>query len=148
MMEHQRVRDQLVLIDDPELPAPERQRLLAHVAVCRECAADLQHWRSLHGALAGAPQPAPSEVFVEAVMRRVSPAAAPVRRRWTVPWWIPQLGLGLAGVVCLLTLAQPSTPVTTGTLLLAGVPRGAEWEFASEAPDAGALFNQTAESSP
>ena len=152
-MEHRMVQETLWMLDDPELAKADRQAILSHLDQCVECAQLVQQWRRVQGMVARVSPPAPSEAFVEGVMDRVllppAPGLSPARSRWVIPWWVaPQLGIGLAGVLFALLFVQPQPMIATETLLLAGSPDGAEWEFSSQAPDAQLLLNTSAEEAP
>jgi hypothetical protein len=64
----------------------ELQAATAHVSECPRCAAELESYRTLFGALAGLPRFAPSPDFADAVMARVQVAPqeslAVALRRW------------------------------------------------------------------
>lgn len=148
-MEHRHIHDKLVMSNDPELSAAERQAILAHEHRCNECSVLARRWRNAQLALRSAAAPDASEAFVEAVMRRLpAEVTQPAPLRWATPaWLVPRLAIGLAGMLLALILAdQESTILGTETLLLAGMPDGAAWEFAADMPDAALLLNTTTES--
>ena len=148
-MTHAQMQEALISVDDPELPASQRDALLAHAAACGECALVLRQWRSASSALARASGLTASETFVADVMRRLpergGPGAAP--SRWTVPaWLIPRLGVALAVAVLAVLLWHREPSLSTETLLLASAPEGSAWEFSSDTPDAALLLDLTTES--
>jgi hypothetical protein len=95
---------------DGELDAEERARVAAHLQTCHDCSEYvrvLQNNSSLVKALRTPRAPAS---VTEAAMRQVSAmtrlAAAPrPRRRFSFAWPLPALGIGLAGLAAVLTLA-------------------------------------------
>ena len=150
-MTHQTVQDQVWMMRDRELPAPERQALQAHVAACRDCAETARRAGVLQQLLATAPQPVASEAFVQAVLSRLpapEPAARPIRVRPVIsPWQVlERMGLGVAAAtLTVAVLIRPQPAIATETLLRSDWPEQEGWAFSNESPEVNLLLGSTME---
>ena len=64
MNEHDTIRELLALAAAGALDAREEQRLQQHLAACPVCAAEMERWHGLTGALRRLPTPQPSAALV------------------------------------------------------------------------------------
>ena len=145
-MNHHVMQETIWMLQDGELPDADRQAVLAHLKTCTECTALAHRWQVTQRLMARMPELEVSEAFVSAVMDRLPPAPAsqPARQRWALPWWIvPQLEMGMAGVLLALLLIKPQPAIATEALLLSGSPDDSHWEFSSHTPDPNLLLHST-----
>ena len=109
-MEHEKIREKVLLLRDGELPASEKSGVEAHLKECPSC-------RELHDAvcrirpmLFSAPEPPPSEDFVSGVMTLIDNVGAreSIESGIDLPlrWWVPAFSFGLAGAVLLAALPR------------------------------------------
>ena len=121
-MEHQAASERLSAFYDGELGDAERQAVARHVDQCMACREAVDAWRRTARALFPAPEPQPTEAFVQRVMAAIEPRpAAPwvIRLPDLSRWLAPALGIGLA--MAALVMLQPSRreAFSTDALLLA-----------------------------
>jgi len=84
MSEHDAVRELLALAAAGALDAEEQRRIEQHLAGCAACAAELDGWRNLAGALKRLPTPRPSPALVEQTRARAEwQLAAAAEHRWS-----------------------------------------------------------------
>lgn len=81
MSEHDSIRELLALAASGALDAEEEQRVTRHLATCEACAAELESWRSLTGALRRLPTPQPSATLVERTYAQAASELAAQARR-------------------------------------------------------------------
>ena len=72
MSEHDSIRELLTLAASGVLDADEERRVQRHLATCSGCAAELESWRSLTGALRRLPTPQASAAMVERTRAQVT----------------------------------------------------------------------------
>ncbi len=83
MSEHEAIRELLVLAVAGALDADEQRRVEQHLAGCAACAAELDAWHDLTGALKRLPTPQPPAALVERTRARAEwQLAAAAERRW------------------------------------------------------------------
>jgi len=122
-MEHEEIREKVLLLRDGELSASERIAVEEHLKGCPAC-------RELHEAvcrivpmLFNEPSPPSSEAFVLDVMARIEQedAAQPVESMVELPfrWWAPAFSVGLAAAVLLAASPRRQEPVTVESIFSA-----------------------------
>ena len=116
-MDHRTMRDQIMALCDGELAGSERQAADAHLSACAECREWVAQWTRTSAVLFRAPAVAPSEVFVERVMRRIAaprPRSAPslTAARWLMPFF------GAVAAMTLAVMFVPQGAISVDTLLL------------------------------
>ncbi|MBI4396111.1 MAG: zf-HC2 domain-containing protein [Elusimicrobia bacterium] len=86
-MDHKDVKERILTHYDGELPPGERAAVEDHLKTCVECSLLLREWKTTAGAFFSVPPVAPSEAFVQRVMRKMDqePKETPSRFRLTVP---------------------------------------------------------------
>lgn len=140
MRAHEELRERLHAYRDGELPPVESRAVADHLKGCPECAAELERWERVAGALLKGRRTASSEAFVGRVMARIAeeelaeapaaqtlgPAAQTLGPAGGVWWLAPAFALA-AGLLALLW-PWGSAPLAEG-LLLSGAP---SWAFGSQ----------------
>jgi anti-sigma factor RsiW len=122
-MQHDKMREKVLLLRDGELPASEKYGVEAHLMECPSC-------RQLHEAvcrigpmLFNEPEPPPSEDFLSSVMTRIDHVAAvePTESGIDLPlrWWVPTFSFGLAAAALLAALPRQQSPLTVESLFSA-----------------------------
>ena len=119
-MDHKALQDQLFALYDGELTGAARRTVEDHLLDCAACRAVLAQWKQVAGVVFQPPAVAPSEAFVQGVMRRIAPAAP---RRSHLPRWILQgrwlvPAMGLAVVLFVMTRGPIQQTVSVESLLL------------------------------
>jgi anti-sigma factor RsiW len=98
-MNHAQALHHLDELFDGALPPALAADVDRHVQACSHCQAALARRAALSRSLSGQPVKPPSDILVQAVMRRIAagdrPASAPVLDRWLMP----SLAAGLAAAV-------------------------------------------------
>ncbi|MCH7477083.1 MAG: zf-HC2 domain-containing protein [SAR324 cluster bacterium] len=116
-MNHDEIREKVLLLRDGNLPGPERAEIDNHLKGCPPCrktAADLERVGAL---ITSQPEPDPSENFVNAVMGRIEEGDARIGGLGTIElpfrWWAPAFAVGMAALalVALPALEEPRGPV-------------------------------------
>ncbi len=83
MTDHEAIRNLLPLAAAGALEAPEEERVAGHAATCAACAAELERWRQLAGALRRLPTPVAPAGLVERTRARLErQIAAEAEHRW------------------------------------------------------------------
>ena len=84
MNEHDRMRELLALGAADTLDSAEEHELAAHLASCKECAAEMEKWRELSAALYRLPAPqAPAQLVERVRHQMVASGFAEIERRQT-----------------------------------------------------------------
>lgn len=151
MSEHDEVRELIALAAAGALSAEEVRKVEAEVAVCAECAAELESLRAVAGALRNAPPPAVPDGLVARAVAGVRQAeASRAERRWSdailgfllllgwtvslLVWWLFRLFTG--GGVAVLGLSFGNPVVWLGaTTLLAWLTAGVAAAVLAFRPD-------------
>jgi anti-sigma factor RsiW len=122
-MEHNMIREKVLLLRDGELRASEASGLEAHLEECSSCRALYKTSGSIGPVLFDEPLPPPSEDFVSGVMTLVDhvDVEEPIVNGIDLPlrWWVPAFSFGLAAAALLAALPQPQAPVTVESLFSA-----------------------------
>ena len=151
-MTHQAIQEMIWRLHDAELPKADRDAVRVHLSGCLECSEIARRTGRLHHLLATAPQPAPSEAFVEAVMQRL-PDAVPARQPFRLPQLIQpwrlleRLSLGVAAAGLLMAILIRQQPaIATEALLRSEWPSQEGWAFSDESPEADMLLEPAGDS--
>ncbi len=150
-MDHEAIKERLLLLNDREWAEGERQEITAHLQSCIECRKTLERWQRIQSVLARSQRLGPSEVFVDGVMSRLAAREAAqeqgtLRRPWAFPNWLfPALGYGFAFLLMMIAIESREAPMNTAAVLLADVPRSSQWTFVHEQPDFNQLLGATKE---
>jgi anti-sigma factor RsiW len=81
------MRDLLEEYFEGTLPAPKRDAVSEHIAVCESCAAELDQIRRMAAALEAAPRVVPDADLVRSISARVSALPEPAWRRAVTAGW-------------------------------------------------------------
>ncbi len=136
-MNHEEIKAKALEFFDRDLGSAEKQEIENHLRACPECRTFFGEWERVHALLGSLKNPAPSEKFVLNVMSQIeeisAPAAGPAKS-WQWPSWLSlTLGYGIAAVLMIVVLNQPTfAATTTESVLLSEVPESAQWAFMNE----------------
>ncbi len=138
-MDHEQIKECLMLYDDGELSGPEAREIASHLSTCADCRTAYDAWRNTARAFFRGPQAAPSKRFVREVMARLEPVDTrpPGKRPLLVRWLTPAIAVSF--VVGLIIWPRPepgAPPVSIEGLLLTNGRDGhpSEWILREEGP--------------
>lgn len=143
-MEHQSVREKLLLYKDAENIDPQDE-IFRHLEGCEECRAFQSRLEKIQNRLSSVSLK-PSPAFVYKVMDRLEKehAAKPAKAssRPALKWLFPTLGYAFAIVLMFEVILHQEIPVTTESVLLSDIPQEAQWSFVAQSPDTENLLGQ------
>jgi anti-sigma factor RsiW len=76
-MNHSLMKEKIYLLPDTDLPDQEKEELLAHLQVCRECRHSLAEWRNISPALKEINLVPESPYFLQKTMLKINTGAKP-----------------------------------------------------------------------
>lgn len=135
MMNHEIIKEKVLVYRDRELPEEERKQVERHLPVCEECRGILKRWDMLGGLFSRAASPGDSEAFVRNVMARLAQQdePAPLIRHWAfLDWLFPTLGYGFAIALMAVAIAHREPLVSAESVLLADMPQNSQWAITPE----------------
>jgi anti-sigma factor RsiW len=150
-MNHQKIREQIFLLGDPELPAEESAALRKHLETCAQCREISGQWRKLREVFRQAPAVRPSAAFTANVMRRLE---APAENMWAkalsifrADWVMPAVGYAFAVLLMGIAIAHRAPLENMDQGLLSGAAPSEEWVVSGDSPDMRQLLGITMEGS-
>lgn len=140
-MNHERLKDQLLMLYDGELSGTQARETVDHLAACPECRKTYAQWNRVAGVFFKTPQVRPSPLFVRNLMSRIESLEIPARkiRPPLLRWIVPPMGMGLAAVLLTWNFQLVQTPqVSIEDLLLTNgrEVQSSEWIFGEDTPKA------------
>ena len=134
-MNHEIMKEKVLIYRDRELAVQERKEIEGHLPACEECRGILKRWNRFGGLFSRAALPGDSEAFTRRVMARLARQDEPALalRRWAfLDWLFPTLGYGFAIALMAVAIAHREPFVSAESVLLADMPQNSQWAFTSE----------------
>ncbi|MCB4756951.1 MAG: zf-HC2 domain-containing protein [Elusimicrobia bacterium] len=124
-MEHEDIKEKLILFFDGELPMNEQQIVRQHVESCTKCREELAIWNEIDKRLVASASAAirneDTEEFVRRVMDKLPrPRTMQSILHWNYSNWWKLAAIGAVSTIILLFVGLPrKTTVSVGAMLLA-----------------------------
>jgi predicted anti-sigma-YlaC factor YlaD len=150
-MDHQTIKDKLLLFGDPELSKPENDLIKHHLDSCEECRQTLNRWQSLRGIFSQKSSvQAPSTSFTAGVMNRIHALQEKPRRESLLEglrWVMPALGYAFAILLVIGAIAKRAPSENMDRYLLVDISPADYWVVSDQTPDVQELLGITMEES-
>ena len=150
-MDHQTIKDKLLLCGDPELSKPENDLIKHHLESCEECRQTLNRWQSLRGIFNQKRSgQLPSVSFTEGVMTRIHALQEKPKREFSfegLRWVMPALGYAFAILLVVGAIAKRAPSENMDRYLLVDMAPADYWMVSDEPPDMQELLGITMEES-
>ncbi len=151
-MNHKKMREKILSLDDPEVSVQERQEMTAHLEHCTDCRNWLDRWRRIHTVFSSTETEKNSQHFVEKVMQRLDALETKDKRpisakQPALEWLFPALGYSFALLLMFAAIAHwepylygKSVLPSTENVLLSNVPQTEQLFFVKEPPEINHLY--------
>ncbi|HEX9758543.1 MAG TPA: zf-HC2 domain-containing protein [Nitrospiria bacterium] len=149
-MDHDRLKEQLLMLYDGELSGTEAQEAADHLRSCPACRKEYADWERIARAFFKAPQVHMSSHFVRKVMKRIETLERPAGKKHPslLRWLVPAMGMGfIVGIFTWSSVILQPPQVSIEALLLTNGrdTSGSQWIFQEEGPRAQDLLTMALE---
>ncbi len=150
-MNHQKIKEKIFLLGDPELPAEESAVVRKHLEGCAQCREVFGHWERSREVFRQVPAVEPSAAFTASVMRRLDAPAGNMRKKilsiFRADWVMPTVGYAFAVLLMGIAIAHRAPMENIDQGLLSGAAPSEQWVVSGDNPDMSQLLGITMEGS-